>query len=71
MTSSADRTGILIVHLWQEPGSRVGLRARITQSMDSMRPELAMATAANAEDIYALVRTWVEDFVTLSSPDLP
>ncbi|MGZ6496265.1 MAG: hypothetical protein ACXVD9_09030 [Actinomycetota bacterium] len=62
-TQSADRTGILIVHLWIEANATDGFRARITQTLDSTDPEQAMATAANPEDIYAVVRTWVEAFV--------
>jgi hypothetical protein len=60
---SPDRTGILIVRLWIEANSREGLRARITQTLDSTGSEEAMATAAGPEDIYEVVRTWVEAFV--------
>ena len=59
---SSDRTGILILRLWIEADAREGLRARITQTLDS-GDEQAMATAAEPEDIYAVVRTWVEAFV--------
>lgn len=59
---SSDRTGILIVRLWNET-AREGLRARITQTLDSAGAEQAMATAATPEDIYAIVRAWVEAFV--------
>ena len=62
MPPSSDRTGILILRLWIEADARDGLRARITQTLDS-GDEQAMATAANPEDIYAVVRTWVEAFV--------
>ncbi len=59
---SSDRTGILILRLWIEADAREGLRARITQTLDS-GDEQAMATAVDPEDIYAVVRTWVETFV--------
>lgn len=62
MPPSSDRTGILILRLWIEADAREGLRARITQTLDS-GDEQAMATAAEPEDIYAVVRTWVEAFV--------
>jgi antitoxin component HigA of HigAB toxin-antitoxin module len=62
-TPSSDRTGILIVRLWLEGNARDGFRARITQTLDSAGPEQAMATAANPEDVYAVVKTWVETFV--------
>lgn len=62
-TESSDRTGILIVRLWIEGNAREGFRARITQTLDSTGREQAMASAANPEDIYTAVRTWVEAFV--------
>ena len=62
-TKSFDRTGILIVRLWIEGNALEGFRARITQTLDAKGREQAMATAANPEDIYAVVRTWVETFV--------
>jgi hypothetical protein len=61
---SADRTGILIVRLWLEGNPRDGFRARITQTLDSTRPEQSMATAGNPDDVYAAVRTWVESFIS-------
>ena len=62
-TQSSDRTGILIVRLWIEGNALEGLRARITQTLDSSKPEQATAAAATPEDIYAAVRTWVEAFL--------
>ena len=61
---SADRTGILVVRLWIEANARDGFRARITRTLDAARPQQATTTAATAEDLYAVVRTWVETFVT-------
>lgn len=60
---TSDRTGILIVRLWIEGNAREGFRARITRTLDSTGPEQEMATAAAPEDIYTVVRTWVEAFV--------
>ena len=62
-TPYSDRTGILIVRLWIEGNAREGLRARITQTLDSTGGEQATATAADPEHVYAVVRTWVEAFV--------
>jgi len=62
-TRSSDPTGILIVRLWIEGNPLEGFRARITQTLGSVDAEQAMATAANPEDVYAVVRTWVEAFV--------
>ncbi len=61
---ATDRTGILIVRLWLEGDPREGFRARITQTLDSARPEQAMATAGNPDDVYTAVRTWVESFIS-------
>jgi len=63
-TSSADRTGILIVRLWIEADASAGFRARITQTTDSRSSHQAMATAGTPEEIYTVVRTWVEQFTT-------
>jgi hypothetical protein len=60
---SPDRTGFLIVRLWTEGNRRDGLRARITQTLDSTGDEQEMTTAATAEEIYAVVQTWVEAIV--------
>lgn len=60
---SSDRTGILIVRLWIEGDARDGLRARITQTLDSTGHEQAVATAASPQDICDVVRTWVDAFV--------
>lgn len=61
-TLSSDRTGMLIVRLWIEANHETGLRARITQTLDTMATEQAVATAASADDICAVVKQWVEDF---------
>ena len=63
-TKTFDRTGILIVRLWIEGNASEGFRARITQTLDATDGEQAMSTAANPEDIYAVVRTWVEAFAS-------
>lgn len=66
-TQSSDRTGILIVRLWIEGNARDGFRARVTHTLDSTGSERAMATAADPEDVYELVRAWVEAFVDQAS----
>ena len=62
-TDSLDRTGIMIVRLWIEGNAAGGFRARITQTNDSSGLEQGMTTAGNPEDLYAVVRTWVEAFI--------
>ena len=63
-TNSFDRTGILIVRLWIEGTDGQGFRARITQTQDSSGLEHAMSMAGNPEDLYTVVRTWVEAFIS-------
>ena len=65
---SSDRTGILIVRVWIEGDPAGGFRARITHTLDSTGREQTTAAAAEPEDVYAAVRTWVEAFVEQSSP---
>jgi hypothetical protein len=57
---SAEHSGFLIVRLWIEGNRRDGLRARITQTLDSTGDEHEMTTVATPEEIYAVVQTWVE-----------
>lgn len=58
-----DRTGMLIVRLWIEGVSSTGLRARITRTLDTTGPEHSVAVAATPDDVYSIVRGWVEEFV--------
>jgi hypothetical protein len=60
---AADRTGFLVVRLWIEGNHRDGLRARITQTLDSTGDEHEMTTVATPEEIYEIVQTWVEAIV--------
>jgi len=60
--TSPDRTGALIVRLWIEANHQQGLRARITQTLDTMTGEQSVAVAASADDICAVVKRWVDDF---------
>ena len=69
--SSSDRTGFLIVRLWIEGNRRDGLRARITQTLDSTGDEHEMTTVATPEEIYGVVQTWVEAIVDPKTAALP
>jgi hypothetical protein len=62
-TRSSDRTGIMVVRVWIESNARGGFRARLTHTLDSTAHEAEIAAAADPEDIYAVVRSWVEAFV--------
>jgi len=56
------RSGVLILRLWVEANHATGLRARITQMLDTSRTEHSVAVAASADDICAIVKDWVEAF---------
>jgi hypothetical protein len=60
--ATPDRSGVLILRLWLEANHANGLRARITQMLDTSRTEQSVAVAASSEDICAIVRDWVETF---------
>jgi hypothetical protein len=60
---------VLVVRLWIEASHQQGLRARITQTLDTMAGEESVALAASANDICAVVKRWVEDFASPGSPD--
>jgi hypothetical protein len=66
---SLDRTGVLIVRLWIEANHERGLRARITQTLDTTATEQSVAVAASADDICVVVKRWVEDFEGANSRD--
>ncbi len=70
-TPTSDRTGILIVRLWIEGNAREGFRARVTRTLDSTGHEEEATTAADPEDVYAVVRSWVEAFIESGSTDQP
>lgn len=67
--SPSDRSGVLIVRLWIEENHAHGLRARITQNLDTAAGEESVAVAASSEDICAVVKRWVEDFAGTGLPD--
>jgi len=63
MRTFSDRTGILIVRLWIEGNAIEGFRAHVTQTNDSAGLEQGMSTAGTPDDLYAVVRLWVEAFI--------
>jgi hypothetical protein len=67
-TRSPDRTAILIVRLWIEAPFPDGFRARIVQTPDSRSREQTASMAGSPEDVYAAVRSWVEECVETDEP---
>jgi hypothetical protein len=60
--ADVQRTGVLVVRAWLEEGAEVGLRARVTHTLDVSRRGEIVLVAATQEEIYAAVRTWLEAF---------
>jgi hypothetical protein len=50
----------LILRVWFEGNSRIELRARIVEVAGGSSGEELVATVATPEDLYAAVRSWVE-----------
>ena len=62
-TRSNDRFGTLVVRAWIEVDAKTGFRARVMHTTDSTARGESTSTAGTPEDLYAIVRTWVETFV--------
>jgi len=62
MESKSDRTGVLVVRMWVEPGHETGLRARITQTLDTSGTEREISAASSADEICDVMKKWTEDF---------
>jgi hypothetical protein len=65
--TAAERTGILVVRVWLEPGTPDRLRARLTQAADLGDPPTTLATTADVPGVCAAVEAWLRQF--LDSPD--
>jgi hypothetical protein len=56
------RTGVLVVRAWLEDASDKRLRVRITHTLDVARPGETVIVTATREEVYAAVRSWLEEF---------
>lgn len=61
-TQTTDRTGVMIVRIWIDQDAEVGLRARITRTLDSTGAEQDVTIAAHVDDVCEVVRRWVDEF---------
>jgi hypothetical protein len=61
--SSSERSGLVLLRVWIEPGHEKGLRARLTGTVGGSGREVSIATAATVQDAVESVRSWLEDFV--------
>jgi len=65
--SAPERTGILVVRVWLEPGTPGRLRARLTQAADLGDPGTTLATASDLPGVCDAVEAWLRRF--LDSPE--
>jgi hypothetical protein len=64
MRRSDDRSAVLVIRAWHEPGSDpVQVRARLTQTTDADTPGWEQASAAGEDAILAAVGDWLRAFV--------
>ena len=66
---TGERTGVLVVRIWVEPGVGGGLRARMTSTLDSTEQDELVTVASTPEGIAAVVRQWIDDFIAASASD--
>ena len=70
---SAERappTAVLIVRLWRDEADERGFRARVLRTQDIEREPQEMLSARSLDELLALVRGWVEEFL-LRHPGSP
>jgi 16S rRNA G1207 methylase RsmC len=63
--ADGERTGVLVVRAWLEDATDEGLRARITHTLDVARPGETVIVTARREEVYAAVRSWLEEFTPM------
>jgi hypothetical protein len=66
---TGERTGVLVVRIWVEPGVGGGLRARMTSTLDVTEQDEVVTVASTPDGIAAVVDRWIDDFVAASSSD--
>lgn len=59
---------MLVVRVWLEAGGGPGLRARITRTLDLTKRDESAAAAGSADEVLAIVRAWLDEFVARASP---
>jgi hypothetical protein len=54
---------LLVVRIWTDAAPGIGIRARITRTLDIERPEAAITSVLPAEDVEAVMRYWLQTFL--------
>ncbi len=61
--NGTERTALLVIRLWYEPGSPAQVKARITSTQDvSKRGAELVSTAASRREIEQIVQAWLDVF---------
>ena len=58
-----ERTGILVIRVWTEPGAPGRLRARLTQTGDLAEAATSLATASDVRGVCDAVEAWLRGFL--------
>jgi hypothetical protein len=66
--ATGEMTGVLVVRVWIEGESFVGLRARLTGWINDAAPEYSVRSAAAVEDVCAGVRSWLDELLARTAP---
>ena len=66
MAHDAERSALLVLHVWIEGAEADGLRARITQAADDSGGERTVGLASTVEEVVDCVRSWVSEFAGVS-----
>ena len=60
---TSERTGVLVIRAWFEPGAGGGLRARLTGTLDVETREETVTVASSAHGVATAVLEWLDAFV--------
>ena len=63
-----DRTGVLIIRAWAEPGSLTPIRVHIRWTTDISTGLTDSATVTDQEAVVEFVRVWLKDVFLGSAP---
>jgi hypothetical protein len=65
----AERTGVLVIRAWIEPGPGGGLRARITRTLDVVERGETVTVASTRDEITKTVADWLDAYVHAAGGD--
>ena len=64
---AGERTGVLVVRAWFEPGAGGGLRARITGTVDVAARDEVVTVSSSTEGVASAVAEWIDAFLASAS----